>query len=105
MGWSVASQLCDDHEFSGTVPVRRRCDGGAAANLREGRHAEIDRGGSAGCFGVGLSYLSGKMTGHVRALRLEYGDRLVRLDLKKLTLVADTDEGITAVLRIGSAVG
>ncbi|MFJ7189566.1 DUF3732 domain-containing protein [Streptomyces bacillaris] len=50
----------------------------------------------------GLSYLSGKMTGHARTLRLEHGDRLVRLDLKKLTIVADTLEGITELLRIGS---
>ncbi|MFJ8547344.1 DUF3732 domain-containing protein [Streptomyces sp. NPDC093586] len=50
----------------------------------------------------GLSYLSGKMTGHARTLKLEHGDRLVRLDLKKLTVVADTLEGITELLRIGS---
>ncbi|MET7738254.1 DUF3732 domain-containing protein [Streptomyces sp. NPDC005402] len=50
----------------------------------------------------GLSYLSGKMTGHARTLKLEHGDRLVRLDLKKLTSVADTIEGITELLRMGS---
>lgn len=49
-----------------------------------------------------LSYLSGKMTSHARFLKLEHGDRLVRLNLKKLTVVADTHEGITELLRIGS---
>ena len=43
-----------------------------------------------------------RTTGHARTLRLEHGDRLVRLDLKKLTIVADTVEGITELLRIGS---
>ncbi|WP_020552750.1 DUF3732 domain-containing protein [Embleya scabrispora] len=49
-----------------------------------------------------LGYLSGKMTAHARSLKLEHGDHMVRLDLKKLTVVADTLQGITELLRIGS---
>lgn len=49
-----------------------------------------------------LGYISGKMSGHAKFLRLEHGDGLVRLNLKKLTVVTDTPNGITELLRIGS---
>ncbi|MFD8992714.1 DUF3732 domain-containing protein [Streptomyces goshikiensis] len=49
-----------------------------------------------------LGYVSGKMSSHAKFLRLEHGDGLVRLNLKKLTVVTDTPNGITELLRIGS---
>lgn len=49
-----------------------------------------------------LGYISGKMSGHAQFLRLEHGDGLVRLNLQKLTVVTDTPNGITELLRIGS---
>ncbi|MEW1583472.1 DUF3732 domain-containing protein [Streptomyces microflavus] len=49
-----------------------------------------------------LGYISGKMSSHAKFLRLEHGDGLVRLNLKKLTVVTDTPNGITELLRIGS---
>ncbi|MCX4851677.1 hypothetical protein [Streptomyces sp. NBC_00893] len=36
----------------------RRGSGGAAGDVCEGRHAEIDCGGSAGCFGIELVQLA-----------------------------------------------
>ncbi len=36
-------------------------------------------------------------------LELEYGDNPVRLDLKKLTVVIDTEDGVVPLARIGSA--
>ncbi|MEU4730397.1 DUF3732 domain-containing protein [Streptomyces sp. NPDC023588] len=49
-----------------------------------------------------LGYISGKMSSHAKFLKLEHGDGLVRLNLKKLTVVTDTPNGITELLRIGS---
>ncbi|MCY0935158.1 DUF3732 domain-containing protein [Streptomyces sp. H34-S4] len=49
-----------------------------------------------------LGYISGKMSSHAKFLKLEHGDGLVRLNLKKLTVVTDTPDGITELLRIGS---
>lgn len=49
-----------------------------------------------------LGYISGKMTSHARFLKLEHGDGLVRLNLKKLTIVTDKPESVTELLRIGS---
>ncbi|MFE0515635.1 hypothetical protein [Streptomyces sp. NPDC058964] len=40
------------------MPVRRRRGGGAVGDVCEGRHAEIDSGESAGCFGIELVQLS-----------------------------------------------
>jgi hypothetical protein len=42
------------------------------------------------------------MTGHARALKLEHGERLVRLDLKKLTVVTDTPQWTLSPIFPGS---
>ncbi|MCP3017359.1 DUF3732 domain-containing protein [Nocardiopsis dassonvillei] len=49
-----------------------------------------------------LGYVNSQMTNHARYLRLEQGDRLVRLDLKKLTVVTDAIDEVTELIRIGS---
>ncbi|MFE3328865.1 DUF3732 domain-containing protein [Streptomyces sp. NPDC059176] len=81
---------------------RLESDVAVARRLVEGLEEQLDTETIDDRLTHGLSYLSGQMTGHARTLRLEHGDRLVRLDLKKLTVVADTLEGITELLRIGS---
>ena len=50
-----------------------------------------------------LSLVSAKMTGWSRQLRLEYSDRPVSLDLRRLNVVADTDQGPIPMERMGSA--
>ncbi|AKG41393.1 yme-like protein [Streptomyces xiamenensis] len=77
-------------------------DVAVAQRLVQGLEEQLDAEAIDDRLTHSISYLSGKMTGHARTLRLEHGDRLVRLDLKKLTVVADTLEGITELLRIGS---
>ena len=42
------------------------------------------------------------MTRWADDLKLEHGRRLVRLDLKRLTVVTDSDEGVAELMRIGS---
>ncbi|WP_241235675.1 DUF3732 domain-containing protein [Streptomyces sp. KPB2] len=81
---------------------RLESDVAVAQRLVQGLEEQLDTETLDDRLTHGLSYLSGKMTSHARTLRLEHGDRLVRLDLKNLTVVADTDEGITELLRIGS---
>jgi hypothetical protein len=81
---------------------RLESDVAAAQQLVQGLEEQLDTEAIDDKLTHGLSYVSGKMTSHARALKLEHGDRLVRLDLKKLTVVADTPQGITELLRIGS---
>lgn len=81
---------------------RLESDVAVARRLVEGLEEQLDTETIDDRLTHALSSLSGQMTSHARALRLEHGDRLVRLDLKKLTVVADTLEGITELLRIGS---
>ncbi|MFB8761135.1 DUF3732 domain-containing protein [Nocardiopsis alba] len=49
-----------------------------------------------------LGYINSEMTNHARYLKLEQGNRLVRLDLKKLTVVTDAIDEVTELIRIGS---
>jgi hypothetical protein len=48
------------------------------------------------------SLLSEKLTKWARELRLEHSESPMRLDLKRLTLVADTVDGAVPMSRIGS---
>ncbi|MFE2129187.1 DUF3732 domain-containing protein [Streptomyces amritsarensis] len=81
---------------------RLESDVAVAQQLVQGLEEQLDTETIDDKLTHGLSYISGKMTSHARALKLEHGDRLVRLDIKKLTVVADTLEGVTELLRIGS---
>ncbi|WP_328541171.1 DUF3732 domain-containing protein [Streptomyces sp. NBC_00371] len=49
-----------------------------------------------------VNYISADMTEYARQLKLEWSERHVRLDVRKLTVFADTDEGPQPLLRIGS---
>ncbi|MGW5216148.1 DUF3732 domain-containing protein [Streptomyces sp. NPDC004051] len=49
-----------------------------------------------------LNYISTDMTAYAQELKLEHSERNIRLDVRKLTVLADTDQGITPLLRIGS---
>ncbi|WP_256994990.1 DUF3732 domain-containing protein [Streptomyces sp. WY228] len=64
--------------------------------------AQLDADDIEGRLSHSLGYISSQMTRHARYLRLEQGDRLVRLDLKKLTVVTDAIDEVTELIRIGS---
>jgi len=49
-----------------------------------------------------LSILSSEITGMARKLELEHSNHPIRLDLKKLTIVADTESGPLPLERMGS---
>ena len=50
-----------------------------------------------------LSRVGQQMSQWSRQLELEYGENPIRLDVKKLTVVVDTDQGVVPLSRIGSA--
>lgn len=64
--------------------------------------AELDPQESEDRLGYSLSYISSDMTRWARGLRLEHGNRHVRLDLRRLTVVTDADDGVAELMRIGS---
>jgi hypothetical protein len=49
-----------------------------------------------------LNYISTDMTAYAQTLNLEHSKRSIRLDVRKLTVLADSDGGIVPLLRIGS---
>ncbi|SDS54969.1 Protein of unknown function [Streptomyces sp. TLI_053] len=81
---------------------RLEADVAIAQRVVTGLEAQLDGDDAEDRLIHSLSYISGKLTSHARHLRLEHGDRLVRLDVKRLTVVADTPQGPTELLRIGS---
>lgn len=50
-----------------------------------------------------LARIGSQMTTWAKALNLEHSDALLRLDLKKLTVIADTESGPVPMARTGSA--
>lgn len=50
-----------------------------------------------------LSLIGAEMTSRASDLRLEHSSKAIRLDLNKLTVVADTDDGPVPLARFGSA--
>ncbi|MFF1351554.1 DUF3732 domain-containing protein [Streptomyces sp. NPDC058322] len=81
---------------------RLEADVAIAQRLVQGLEEQLDSEAIEDKLTHTLGYVSGKMTSHARFLKLEHGDGLVRLNLKKLTVVTDTPAGITELLRIGS---
>ncbi|KOG46253.1 hypothetical protein ADK75_27605 [Streptomyces virginiae] len=81
---------------------RLEADVAVAQQLVQGLEEQLDSEAIDDQLTHSLGYVSGRMTSHARFLKLEHGDGLVRLNLKKLTIVTDTPEGITELLRIGS---
>ncbi|MCM1950393.1 DUF3732 domain-containing protein [Streptomyces sp. G2] len=73
-----------------------------AQRIVEELEAQLDSEDIEGRLAHSLGYVSSQMTSHARYLRLEQGDRLVRLDLKKLTVVTDAIDEVTELIRIGS---
>ncbi|WCD91034.1 hypothetical protein KPP03845_107463 [Streptomyces xanthophaeus] len=81
---------------------RLHADVDIAQQRVQGLEAQLDSEAIDDKLTHSLGYISGKMSSHAKFLRLEHGDGLVRLNLKKLTVVTDTPNGITELLRIGS---
>ncbi|MET9888122.1 DUF3732 domain-containing protein [Streptomyces sp. NPDC006430] len=81
---------------------RLQADVAIAQQLVQGLEEQLDSEAIDDKLTHSLGYISGKMSSHAKFLKLEHGDGLVRLNLKKLTVVTDTPDGITELLRIGS---
>jgi hypothetical protein len=64
--------------------------------------AELDDDDAQDRLDHNLTYISTDMTEWAHELGLEHSERLIRLDIRNLTVLADTDEGIVPLLRIGS---
>lgn len=84
----------DLHRLRTAVAMARR--------VVEALEAELDSQDSDDRLTHSLNYLSADMTRWADDLKLEHGRRLVRLDLKRLTVVTDSDEGVAELMRIGS---
>ncbi|MGW3157881.1 DUF3732 domain-containing protein [Streptomyces sp. NPDC001089] len=64
--------------------------------------SELDTGAMQDRLDHALNYINTEMTTYAQELNLEHSERNVRLDVRKLTILADADDGITPLLRIGS---
>ncbi|WP_446750142.1 DUF3732 domain-containing protein [Streptomyces sp. SceaMP-e96] len=73
-----------------------------AEQVVTGLEAELDPQEVEDRLSHSLNYISSDMTQWADRLKLEHGTRHVRLDLKRLTVVTDSDEGVAELMRIGS---
>ncbi|MGW6523978.1 DUF3732 domain-containing protein [Streptomyces sp. NPDC054962] len=73
-----------------------------AEQVVAGLEAELDPQEVEDRLSHSLNYISSDMTQWADRLKLEHGSRHVRLDLKRLTVVTDSDEGVAELMRIGS---
>ncbi|MER5719596.1 DUF3732 domain-containing protein [Streptomyces sp. NPDC002132] len=64
--------------------------------------AELDTDAMQDRLDHALNYISTDMTAYAQTLNLEHSQRSIRLDVRKLTVLADSDDGIVPLLRIGS---
>jgi hypothetical protein len=62
----------------------------------------LDDGAAEERLATALSLLGRDLTSYATQLGLEHGDNPVRLDLKQLTVVADTDDGPLSLAQMGS---
>ncbi|MGY4966665.1 DUF3732 domain-containing protein [Streptomyces sp. 900105245] len=81
---------------------RLQTDAATAQQVVQGLEEQLDNDAIDDKLTHSLGYVSGKMSSHARFLNLEHGGGLVRLNLKKPTVVTDTPVGSTELLRIGS---
>ncbi|MBM7443096.1 DUF3732 domain-containing protein [Streptomyces sp. HB132] len=99
----ISAYLGQISTTTGSIHLQRlQADVAIAKELVQGLEEQLDSEAIDDKLSHSLGYVSGKMTSHARFLRLEHGDGLVRLNPKKLTVVTDTPNGITELLRIGS---
>ncbi|MDX3848496.1 DUF3732 domain-containing protein [Streptomyces europaeiscabiei] len=82
--------------------ARLRSQIALAEQVVVGLEAELDPQEVEDRLSHSLNYISSDMTQWADRLKLEHGSRHVRLDLKRLTVVTDSDEGVAELMRIGS---
>ncbi|NDZ68250.1 DUF3732 domain-containing protein [Streptomyces cyaneofuscatus] len=87
--------------YEGSLLQMRASAAFAQATVDE-LEAELDTDAMQDRLDHALSYINTDMTAYAQELKLEHSERNVRLDVRKLTVLADTDDGITPLLRIGS---
>jgi hypothetical protein len=81
---------------------RLRSQVALAEQVVAGLEAELDPQEVEDRLSHSLNYISSDMTQWADRLKLEHGKRHVRLDLKRLTVVTDSDDGVAELMRIGS---
>lgn len=81
---------------------RLRSQVALAEQVVRGLEDELDPQETEDRLAHSLNYLSSDMTAWADQLKLEHGRRHVRLDLKRLTVVTDSDDGVAELMRIGS---
>ncbi|MEV6534896.1 DUF3732 domain-containing protein [Streptomyces sp. NPDC051639] len=96
------SQLPDTGDnYEGSLMQLRSAVAFAQATVDD-LEAELDTEAMQDRLDHALNYISTDMTDYAQELKLEHSARSVRLDVRKLTVLADTDDGIRPLLRIGS---
>ncbi|OUC75706.1 DUF3732 domain-containing protein, partial [Streptomyces swartbergensis] len=96
------SQLPDTGDtYEGSLLQLRAAAAFAQAQVDD-LEAELDTDAMQDRLDHALNYISTDMTAYAQALNLEHSKRSIRLDVRKLTVLADSDEGIVPLLRIGS---
>ncbi|MER5698978.1 DUF3732 domain-containing protein [Streptomyces mirabilis] len=96
------SQLPDTgDDYEGSLLQLRSAAAFAQAQVDD-IEAELDTEAMQDRLDHALNYISTDMTAYAQELKLEHSKRSIRLDVRKLTVLADTDDGIRPLLRIGS---
>ncbi len=96
------SQLPDTgDDYEGSL-LQLRASAAFAQATVDDLEAELDTDAMQDRLDHALNYINTDMTAYAQELKLEHSERNVRLDVRKLTVLADTDDGITPLLRIGS---
>ncbi|WP_314223528.1 DUF3732 domain-containing protein [Streptomyces zaehneri] len=96
------SQLPDTGDtYEGSLLQLRAAAAFAQAQVDD-LEAELDTEAMQDRLDHALTYISTDMTAYAQELNLEHSARSIRLDVRKLTVLADSDDGIVPLLRIGS---
>ncbi|MGA5522910.1 DUF3732 domain-containing protein [Streptomyces pseudogriseolus] len=97
------SQLPDTgDEYEGSLLQRRAAVAHAQAVVDD-LEGDLDTDAMQDRLDHALNLISADMTAYAQRLGIEHSQRLIRLDVRKLTVLADTtDDGIVSLLRIGS---
>ncbi|WP_328974114.1 DUF3732 domain-containing protein [Streptomyces canus] len=96
------SQLPDTGDaYEGSLLQLRAAAAFAQAQVDD-LESELDTDAMQDRLDHALNYISHDMTAYAQELNLEHSERSIRLDARNLTVLADSDDGIVPLLRIGS---
>ncbi|MET9615388.1 DUF3732 domain-containing protein [Kitasatospora indigofera] len=100
---SIDAHLKEIHHATGDGNLAQlRSAAALAEHLVANLEADLDSDEMADRLEHALNAISGSMTDWARHLNLSHSEQRIRLDIRNLTVLADTDDGVTPLLRIGS---